>query len=220
MLTKDHVPPQGLFPARVPSTSVPAVLACSDCNKEWGKNSEYFRDFLLISALSRSTHPDLVEIRQAYSRAQQRRIGLGRSPFLFLTTPLWVPSSTGIATLAHLHAVDVLRVADVVSRIVGVIHRLRQDRLLANQGSGYKMIVRDVLAPGAHYDKAFDLLKRGNKDYACGLLKWCDFIAEEDPQVQEWLISFYDDAIFYVRTLPESDSTSVSFIFGGDKEKL
>ena len=167
----------------------------------------------MVGSLSKSTHPDLKEIREAYERARQHRIDRGKIPTLFRGVPVTAQSPAGIISIATLHQIDLMRIGDVIARTVGVIHRLHHKRLLAYKGSGYRALINDVLPSSPDYEKALSLLRNGNTRYADGLLKWCDFKAQEDANVQEWLISFYDEAIFHYGTRPEADLMPISFIF-------
>lgn len=212
--TIDHVPPKAVFPKRL-APSLPQVPSCSGCNSSWGRDGEYFRDMLLRGPLARCQHPELVEIREASRRASERRAGIHRKESVFKTAPILSLSPSGLLFPSEVERIDLTRIAGVISRTVIAIYITAARKIFDWQDDIYDGATMDIRADSPHYPRAREILAGGNTNYAGGLLRWCDFVSSRDPNEQEWLLSFYDEAVFHFRSFRKMDPPQTSGIFEG-----
>jgi hypothetical protein len=227
-LTEDHVPPKLLFPARVHSL-LPWVLACPGCNEAWQKDAEYFRDFLFLGALCACQHPELAPIRKKFDRARANRLRDGKRPSVFASSPFTVSMFTFEPGFQHedsfrMSDVDLGRIGSVIVRtLFGVHFRFMVRQMVAGTIGNIRPLIPEGHTISACdisqqlYPRALELLKaHGRRDFGDGLFSWLVCGTDESPE-NEYLLGFYDAAIFHVRICPVGATELVSALFDGHR---
>lgn len=177
-VTDDHCPPKGLFPRRV-HYLVPTVPGCRRCNGGWQSDSEYLRDALVV-LLENSKHPDLTEIRAAHERAVRHRIERGKAPSIF-----------------HDRS-DLSRVNHIMIQITAKLHAYTDLPPVGPELTCFADYA-DPVTPV--FATVRQLIAERHESSAGGLFKWRYKIDESDRRQSEWLLSFYDEAIFRVQSV-------------------
>jgi len=179
---------------------LPSVPACSKCNRDWSKDGEYFRDVLLLGTLREVKHPDLDVLRAARNRANTRR-KKERGRRSTFDPGMTVTLESPIFKIEHeVQNVDRARIDTVIFRTVLAIRaHLKLKHLGLLKQLGYRLIVSEIDIASDAYKTALDVLKGLHREFAHGLLKFYYAQAEHDADEQEWLIAFYDRAIFYFK---------------------
>ena len=193
----DHVPPRALFPQRVHKL-LPNVPSCHDCNKAWSKDGNFFRDALLLGSLRDFEHPDLVEVRAARERGNDRlRRERGRRSVFDSGLSLHL-GPADFAVAFELQSVDQARINVVILRTVAAIAARNRKGLVVP--SGYKAIIVELPVSSEYQRVGLEVITGPHSGaYGEGLLRWYFGEADNNRDEQEWLISFYNRAIFYCR---------------------
>lgn len=69
-LTRDHIPPQCLFPNPKPSNMI-TVPACRTCNGKWSQDDEYFRA-VMVSDIKVWDNPNAQKVNQSLLRSVRK----------------------------------------------------------------------------------------------------------------------------------------------------
>jgi len=215
-LTKDHAPPKGVFP-RSWHPRLPFFLACLQCNKQWETDSEYFRDMLLSGPLANCAHPALAQVRAAYERARIRRSLRGSNPDVLQTAGRsWVFNEVLLCPTVH-HWIEWQRIAKVIWLSCNTAQILKRGNFIGNENKPkYTAHVMDIPAESPYYRRARDILtKPGDLGHDPPLYEASSLVAQNDPNIQEWLVSFYGEAIFMMKTMPTGIDRFESEFFPG-----
>ena len=213
--TIDHVPPKSVFPKRV-HDKLPIILACQPCNADWQKDSEYFRDMLFRGELQDCAHADLKEVRAAYERASKNRIMAGKKPSVFQTRRSWGHTPTGLHVPGQQQMIHLTRIARVIAVTAWALHLHTVGepitKLKPSERIGW---IVEFPRNALRYPRAKEILVAGAK-HADGLLSYAWFWDPNETENKEYLIAFYDTAIFHLRTAPSKLRVFESGIFPGD----
>jgi hypothetical protein len=216
-LTWDHIPGKSLFPARV-HKQLPQVPACRSCNAKWQTDSEYFRDYLVRGELASCQHPDLDHIRDACRRAENHRTKRGFHPSVFRLRNSWSQTASGLHVQGQAEAVNMARIARMIGATAYVLHLYATGQpiiqLPTGAQPGYRSSVVDIQKGSQHYEAAKEALKTG-RQMAQGLLSFAWFFSVDDENEKEWLVCFYDHAIFQLKISPVGIEKPESLLFDG-----
>lgn len=111
-LTRDHVPPKGLFPKPRPS-NLPTVACCFACNNGASKDVEYFR-VAASSLINRNEQGDRAWSRVRESTVKAKRIEGLLEELRRGIKPVTIPTETGLL----LPGAEIPARADIVARVV------------------------------------------------------------------------------------------------------
>jgi hypothetical protein len=218
--TADHIPPKSLFPKRV-HNSIPQAAACLKCNGKWTTDSEYFRDFLLSSALVDCTHPDLARVRDAFNRAPERRKSAGRRPFVWNVSHVWSQrGSGGVVRMSEMHSIDLNRIGNVIKTTAVLLHGLCFSRPMDDGNPTPSQTWSGDISPGPHMELARQAIAERGHTTASGLMGFAYVLNPSNGFDQEWVMSFYDTAFFSFRIAPQGIVDPPSMIMGGPGYKL
>jgi hypothetical protein len=143
--------------------------------------------------LHHSRHPDLADIRAANERARRHRIERG------------LPATVEPGPVFR-------RLGNVVIQIVVALHAFTD--LPPVHAPQFTTAFDPILPAMPIHAKALQVLAEQHQSAACGLFKWRYSVSEHDAREMEWLLSFYDEAIFRVWTAPAGKTNARSGLLG------
>jgi hypothetical protein len=206
-LTRDHVPPKGIFPKPRPSNLV-VIPACSKCNQGNSKDDEYFRLALNVRE-ELSSHPAVQKGQPAVLRSLldankpgMRQSFLNNIRFVEQVTPsgIFIKNQFALQT-------DTNRLRNVVKRTMrGLFYYHKKHRL----PEMYDVLVCDeenfVQWPDserAKFDPIINALKGQNPvTIGEGVFSYCFGYNRDDPDSTYWIFTFYERASYLGLTLP------------------
>jgi len=209
-LTDDHIPPKSLFPKPRPNNLV-SVSACKQCHSNTSKDDEYFRIKLCLRD-DAGNHPSARDNWEPLFRSLNRKEAEGlRKSFLSDIRNVQTRTPAGLYTGNRLgYDVDMSRIRKVVERIVrgfyfaevcvplgpnnGVKIVLNED-LLVEPKDFIEELKKTILEPLASKDA---------KVIGDNIFIYRYHIAEENPAVSVWGMSFYGSVPFLCFTGPDS----------------
>jgi hypothetical protein len=206
-VTKDHIPPKGIFSPPRPNNLI-SVPACFKCHgAETAKDDEYFRLSLQVR-MEVSEHPDAIKLRPALLRSLQmpEKVGMLKS-FLRSIVPCELTTPSGVFIKNHFaHQADTGRLNKVVSRIVRGLFYHHKGHIVPR---GY-----DVLTCSKeHFDKSEALKRLWTETVIAPLLAQpCVTIGNgvfsyrfgfdsKDPDATYWILTFYENSSFLGTTI-------------------
>ena len=213
-LTKDHIPPRGLF-SKPPPKNLITVPSCSQCNSGASKDDEYFRTVL---ALKERAGDDFNargirdSVLRSLSRPRGRRFG-----GLFLSQVGYInPRTTSGIHLAKRLAynVDLERLDRVAVRVVKGLHYILTGKRIP---TGFQVVAfcEDGLRDLSETDR--EELRRTvvvpvleGKYGAVGddaMKYWVSFDPTGDF-ISAWILEFYSDVRFLVLVLADGDCSN------------
>lgn len=209
MVTRDHVPPKGIFPKPRPANLI-TVPACRDCHsQQTSRDDEYFRNTLNVRE-DLSKHPEVLKVQPIVLRSFSKPNKAGMlGEFVKSIRLIEQVTPAGIIIKNKLgFEADMVRIRRVVQRIViGLFYHHRQhripvgyDALIFNEESlqtwpaDYlnevnKTILQPLLATKAEV--------RGN-----GVFSYRFAFHPPDPDTIFWILDFYERARFLGQTVP------------------
>jgi len=143
-VTKDHVPPDGIFASPQPSNLI-TVPACKPCHEPWSKDDEYFKIRLCLNNKARG-HPDVNRNLKSIFDALNRPEASGLKQALLDDWRNVEVRSKGGVILGHTAAfqVDMDRICRVVERTVrGLFFYEKKEPLPTDHG--VKVISNEML---------------------------------------------------------------------------
>jgi hypothetical protein len=197
-LSKDHVPPRGLFSKPWPNNLI-TVPSCDACNGGSSKDDEYFR-YIISMIEGTDTHPEALKVQEklvsSASKPNKFRFHmsiLSRVCFIEKTTPsgLYIGRRPSII-------VDTNRIVNVVSRIIkGLFYYERRVRL----PNSYKVIAIPAKYKELADPALADIVSQSPKVIGKGVFSYRCHFQEHDPNESGWLMFFYGGAPFLGATL-------------------
>jgi len=206
--TKDHVPPQCLFPTPRPDNLI-TVPSCDVCNGTFGKDDERVRN-LLTSLDVTEKHPSIVDqIADKRNRAFRRK--RGENNFLHILRSLKMVDvySSGGIFLGRRPAFNLDQ--DVMNRF---IERITRALISHETGVGYvKGKVQWMKVPNEEYSKLivkqlkeiFGMIGR-TKEIGEGIFRYIGFYKESFRTNSLWVTIFYNGVVFMSTFLEEEES--------------
>ena len=208
-VTKDHVPPKGIFPKPRPANLI-TVPACPKCHsQQTSRDDEYFRNTLSVRE-DLSRHPELMGIQPVVLRSFSNPNKSGMvAEFLRSIRLMEEATPAGIMTKTKLgFEADMVRIRRVVQRIVlGLFYHHRQHRIPA----GYDALVFNEESlqswPADYFNYVNETLIQplmATKAEVRGNGVFCYRFAfhPADPDSTFWILDFYERARFVGHTLP------------------
>jgi len=206
-LTRDHVPPKGIFPKPRPSNLI-AIPACSECNQGNSKDDEYFRLALNVRA-DLSIHPEVQKGQRVVMRSLldpnkpgMRQSFLNNIRLVEQTTPsgLFIKHQLALQT-------DTNRLRNVVKRTMkGLFYYHKKHRLPEK----YDVFVCDednfVQWPDLErkkFDPIINTLKKQNPvTIGKGVFSYRFGFNSDDSDSTYWIFTFYERVSYLGLTLP------------------
>lgn len=187
--TSDHVPPDQMFPAPKPSDLI-TVPACSECNKGFQKDEDYFRGlFGLTGAPIEGDAPDF------WAKVGR---GLERSPALKKT----IADSLRTGTMTNTDGEEVGQWTEVE----GNWHRVAT--LIQKCVRGLYFFERSEALPAAteidcpqygdtpmDLDALYSLTRHGKRGWP-GVFEYRYCVAADNPTASAWILTFYWTCVF------------------------
>ena len=203
--TRDHVIPRCLFGGPLPPDVI-TVRACRACNTDKSQDDDYLRD-LLVTDVQATQHPIAQRLLQGQviRAAQRNRSRVARpaalvSPIL-PRTPIRTPSGLYAGTLVTVPA-DPPRFQRVFATIVrGLYHHTYQRRLPPDS-----IFTTLPIPPSVELFEGFQF-KGGNPIIlGANIFGYIHrtMTLDDDPEVSDWLLWFYNSCYFVVTTAPHS----------------
>jgi hypothetical protein len=212
LVTRDHVPPQGIFSKPRPGNLI-TVPACKRCHSdETSKDDEYFRLALQVRE-GIDSHPDVIKTRPTFLRSLQnpRKLGMRNAllkniVLMELVTPsgIFIKNQWGIQT-------DINRLRRVVSRTMkGLFYIHKKHRL----PDGYDALVCDQDSfqrwPASAIDDFNEnmikpILAQQGFTIGNGVFTYRFGFDKNDPNATCWIFVFYGQAGFLALTLPRAN---------------
>jgi hypothetical protein len=206
-LTRDHVPPKGIFPKPRPFNLI-TIPACSKCNQGNSKDDEYFRLALNVRE-ELSSHPAVQKGQPGVLRSllDPKKPGMRQS---FLNNIRFVEQVTpgGIFIRNHFALqVNTDRLRSVIKRTMrGLFYHHKKHRLPER----YDVLVCDeenfVKWPDherAKFDPIINVLKGQNPvTIGGGVFSYSFGYNIKDPDSTYWIFTFYERASYLGLTLP------------------
>ena len=207
-LTRDHIPPEKLFPRPRPGNLI-TVPACGDCHSDTSKDDEYFRLKLCLRE-DAGDHPRARENLPAIFRSLSRRKAVGfRKSFFSDIRAVQLRTPAGIYVGRRLcYNVNMVRIRRVVERIVrglyfaeraSPLRFANEVRVYANedlqQGNQNVLeeLTKNILVP---------LAAQIPKVIGDNVFSYRFHIPEENPVYSVWGLSFYGAVSFLCFTGP------------------
>ena len=208
-LTDDHIPPKNLFPKPRPNNLI-TVSACKKCHSNTSKDDEYFRIKLCLRD-DAGNHPSARKNWDPLFRSLNRKQAGGwRKSFLSDLKNVQTITTAGLYTGNRLgYDVDLSRIRKVVERIVRglyfaeVCEPLGLDvglKILLNEDfqdepkDVIEELSKTILEP---------LVSMDAKVVGDNIFTYRHHIAEENPSISVWGMSFYGHVPFLCFTGPE-----------------
>lgn len=205
-LTRDHVPPQNLFPPPRPSTLI-TVPSCERCRIATTKDDEYFRIKLCLSQQV-GDNPQAAAMWAPIFRSFERSKARGLKKAFLSDLKLVRQLTTSGLYLGNRYAYDVnlLRIFRVISRTVrGLFFHERQQRLCTQYGVNVQSddTLGDV-APGFLQELKSTiiepLLQTEPQVVSHDTFFYRVHFSVEDPCVSVWALTFYNRISFLAIT--------------------
>jgi hypothetical protein len=172
---------------------------------------------LLAGALVNCRHTDLTDVRDACERARQRRSLRGASQNVFPTQDAgWLFNGFFLQPIQH-HWVEWRRIANVILLSCNTAQLWKTGGFIGDENKAqYTAHVTDIPLDSPYYEKATALIREGTDPSAVApLYEIRSLVVDHDPNVQEWLISFYGEAVFLMRIMPTGDDNFESAFLPG-----
>lgn len=202
-MTRDHVPPKGIFATPRPRNLI-TVGACRKCNSSRSKDDEYFKIMLL---LRRDTyiHPDVSRLVMAVGSSLRRRDREGLRASLmrsFARRDIHTEAGIYLGTADTMN-VDMTRIRSVVEHTVQGLFVHHTKRRISDP-SCLRVFPYDDYG---YYDES---TKKMYIDFASGLMRreevtmgnntfsyWHQFF-DEDEDSSAWLLRYYGSVFFLI----------------------
>jgi len=209
IITRDHVPPKGIFPKPRPENLI-TVPACRKCHsQQTSRDDEYFRNTLNVRE-DLSQHPGVLKVQPVVLRSFSNPNKSGMlGEFLKSIRLIEQVTPAGIIIKSKLgFEADMVRIRRVVQRIViGLFYHHRQhrmpvgyDALIFNEESLQEWpadvldyVTKTILQPLL----ATNVQTRGN-----GVFSYRFAYHPADPDSTWWILDFYERARFLGQTVP------------------
>jgi hypothetical protein len=209
LMTRDHIPPQGLFQQPRPSNLI-TVPACDQCNKSYSKDDEWFRLILAITE-DVKTNVDRNAILPSVHKSLMRPPAAGfRRAFFKNIYEVPRLSSSGIYMgTQRIHITEGARLDRVAKRITkGLFYHVKGHRLPDNHGVN-----------AIHYSRLSDPKIRGT-EFEQMVLEFVAVLSQkpvtdigetfsyhwlQSPNGLDqtiWLLSFYGQEEYFCSTSP------------------
>lgn len=207
-LTKDHIPPEQLFPSPRPANLI-TVSACQHCHSDTSKDDEYFRLKLCLKE-DAGDHPSARENWPAIFRSLNKTEAVGlRKGFLGDLRTVQLRTPAGIYLGPRLsYSVDLGRIRRVVERIVrgfyfaercvplGLSKEVRvhtNEDIQQEPQEVLSELTKNILAP---------LAAQAPKIIGDNVFSYRFYVLEENPVHSVWGLSFYAAVPFLCFTGP------------------
>jgi len=208
-VTKDHVPPRGLFaPPRPNLTTVPS---CKSCNVGASKDDEYFRAMLNFHDTA-GDHPDARQVRDTVFRGLNRFENTGlRHKIANTIRVVNVFSPNGLFIGRRLaYDVDLTRLDRVVRRTLTglyytemgyrlpdgyVANVFSEDGLRDMSANTIEQMKRELIGPA---------LANVPRTIGNNVIRYWFALASDKPHVSGWVFQFYGCVNFVGITLPDA----------------
>jgi len=209
ILTKDHIPPKGIFPKPRPVNLI-TVPACPRCHsQQTSRDDEYFRNTLNVSE-DLSNHPGVLGVQPVVLRSFSNPNKSGMfADFLKSIRLLEEATPSGMATKSKFgFEADMVRIRRVVQRILlGLFYHHRQHRI----PPGYDALVFNEESlqtwPGDYFTYVNEtllqpLLATKAEVRGDGIFGYRFAFHPQDPDSTFWILDFYERARFVGLTVP------------------
>lgn len=210
LLTKDHIPPEKLFPSPRPSNLI-TVPACGDCHSNTSKDDEYFRLKVCLRE-DAGNSPQARENWAAIFRSLDRvEAGGLRKSFSADIRSVQLRSQAGIYVGRYLsYDVDLVRIRRVVERIVRGLYFAERGNPLGfvNEVSVYtnedlQQETQDALDDLTN-NILLPLAVQTPKVIGDSVFSYRFYIPDEKPICSVWALSFYEAVPFLCITGPRT----------------
>lgn len=200
--TRDHVPPESLFPRPRPSDLI-TVPCCRACNASFGQDDEYFRDVTTLRA-DVADHPAASQILPIVQRSFARPRGRAKLAALLATvTEVNLKSPAGLFLgRGATYEIDFGRVDRFLTRTVRGLfyHEQRQPlpsdtRISVALGFAEKTALQESVAPM--------IAGRPVVTKGAGVFRYVWNHVEGDTTATAWVLEFFDRVAFAAITLSE-----------------
>jgi len=209
IVTRDHVPPKGIFLQPRPANLV-TVPACQKCHsQQTSRDDEYFRNALIVRE-ELSDHPDVLKMQPVVMRSflKPQKTGM-RVEFLKSIRLIEQVTPAGIFIKQKLgFEADMVRIRRVVQRTVNGFfyyhkhHRVPvgYDTLIFNEESLQNWPVNDL----NYFNETLlkPLLATNAVTLGKGVFSYRFGFNTEDQNSTVWVLDFYGRARFFGLTLP------------------
>ncbi len=202
-MTRDHIPPQNLFPRPRPSDLI-TVPCCAKCNKSFELDDEYFR-LAITTGIDGIRFPRALELSvQAINKLQQPgKFKFAKSMLAsFHKKPLYTP---GGLYLGHRGALEIDR-----ARIVGTVHRVIRGLFSYHLGTRLRLetevwVWSDWFGENGDADPELLASVKQVFEFLCalplhvvgdGIFRYSYGVDEEDQCGSVWWLSFYEHRNF------------------------
>ena len=206
-ITRDHIPPQNLFPSPRPSDLI-TVPSCQNCNKGFELDDEYFR-LAIATGIDGLRFPKVLDLSiQAINKLQQpSKFKFAKSMLAsFRKKPVYTP---GGLYLGHRGALEIdrARIVDTVRRVIrGLFFHHLETRLRLETAV---WVWSDWFVEDGDADPEFLISVKQVFEFLCtlplhvvgdGIFRYRYAIDDEDQGGSAWWLSFYEHRNFIAGT--------------------
>ncbi len=195
-LTREHVPPKGLFPSPRPSDLI-TVPACEPCNNQFSKDDEYFR-LAMAAFIDRSPAGDRIwNEKVERSTVPSKRIAPEIEDILKYSQVIRSSESSGEESVAMM-ALDPDILHRVVEKIVrGLLYRYRPN--LDNSELDFDVTLIEQFRL---HETIPVLEKMARVDVGDSVFRFWRAFASHDERHGIWILLFYDACMWSVTHTP------------------
>ena len=198
----DHVPAKGFFPKPRPEDLI-TVPSCWKCNREAGKDEEYFLATLMFSDAG-ITSAGVRLWKEKLRRMYQKNLGLkGKISSLLAYKRVYTPYGLYLGRRRTL-GFEITRLEAVVNKVIRGLYFFEYgERMETN--TEVESLFLSTAARFEAADKRSVELAPGSRAWP-GVFEWRFGRVEENPQGSIWLTRFWGCACFWTITSPLDDA--------------
>jgi hypothetical protein len=199
-LSKDHIPPKGLFKPPLPD-DLYTVMACSKCNSSYSLDEEYFRVCVATQGYWNDTGKwiwDQKVVGSSFRRSPRLRKAVAQK---VLSLPVHTPSGIYCGEQGVI-LFDAGRVSRVVEKIAKGFFTIFRPNVDLRQVDFHVSMTR--------IDQELVMLLQQMKGESIGgrtFVFWRGFLQEE-PRQSFWFFLFYEKTLFCVQTTPTKEDAN------------
>lgn len=195
--TRDHVPPQSVFPDPKP-TDLITVPACDTCNCDTKLDDEYFR--WLVATGSEESEDALRLIKERILPKFRRRPAL-LIQIMKGATRVDVKSEGGIylGRKPAFHF-EKSRIQTVISKTVRGLYFHETGSILSQKATVQDFVLNPIFKD--EFKEVICSLPR--RDIGGGVFSYRYWVDKEDPRESFWFLMFFNRTLFFIKTEPNT----------------
>lgn len=206
-VTRDHIPPKGLFPEPRPNNLI-TVPCCHECNNGHSFDDEYFR-LVLILRWGAYYHPDFPDrylvVKRALQRAEKQTF---TQDFIAKIEKVRIKLpdqeiETGV------FRPDFKKIKRVVSRTTRGLFYREYDRMLSLDAKIRVFVDHDLMRPEFQNFDAFERIRSAISAAVPNtigqVVEYRHVASEDNPDASAWYFKFYNSTEFLCLTIPSGE---------------